>query len=173
MREPLSPSTASPETEMPVDGVAYRVTALDYVPAIAMIALSLAIFVGTSGLRYWDNVTPGARFLPIWLSGTGVLLGVLLFVALLRGGDGGMTDLPDRSGLKRAVFTISAMALFALLVPLVGMVPLIGLFLLVMLLAVLRQPVVPSLITTAVVTIGLRLIFVNGLSVPLPAPLGF
>ena len=172
MREPLSPSTASPETEMPVEGDAYRVTALDYVPAIAMIVLSLAIFFGTSGLKYWDNVTPGARFLPLWLAGTGAILGILLFAALMRGGDGGVTDLPDRSGLMRAALTVSAMALFALAVPFVGMVPLAGLFMLFMLLAVLRQRVVPSLITTAIVVVGLKLIFVRWLAVPLPAPLG-
>lgn len=171
MREPLSPSTASPETEMPVED-AYRVSTVDYVPAIAMIVLSIIIFAGTAGLKYWDNVTPGARFLPIWLAGTGGLLGILLAVALKRGGDGGVTDLPDRTGLTRAALAISAMAIFALAVPFVGMVPLAGLFMLFMLLVVLRQRPVPSLITTAIVVVGLKLIFVRWLAVPLPAPLG-
>lgn len=172
MKQPVMPSPAPPETEVPATG-AYRVTALDYLPAIAMIVLSVAILIGTAGLKYWDNTTPGARFLPIWLSGAGLILGSLLFWSLWRGGDGGTIDLPDRTGLRRAVLAISSMAIFVLATPFLGMVPVVGLFMLFMLLAVLRQRLVPSLIATAVVVVGLKLIFVYGLAVPLPAPLGF
>lgn len=172
MTQPLAPLAAPPETEVPAAPV-YRVTALDYVPAVAMIALSIAIFVGTAGLKYWDNVTPGARFLPIWLSGAGMLLGILLLVSLRRGGDGGVLDLPDRVGLRRAVMALASMAIFVVLAPMLGMVPVAGLFMLFMLLAVLGQRLVPSLVTTAIVVFGLKFIFAYGLSVPLPAPLGF
>jgi hypothetical protein len=172
MDQPLAPPTAHPETEDAATPP-YRVRPTDYAPAIFMIVLSIAIFAGTAGLKYWDNTTPGARFLPVWLSGTGVLLGVLLCVALMRGGDGGMTDLPDRTGLARAALTLSAMAVFTLAAPLIGMVPVLALFMIFMLVAVLRQRLVPSLITTAIVAIGVKLIFVRWLSVPLPAPFGF
>jgi putative tricarboxylic transport membrane protein len=172
MSQPLAPLAASPETEVPATP-SYRVTALDYMPAIAMMALSLAIFIGTAGLKYWDNVTPGARFLPIWLSAAGGLLGILLFISLWRGGDGGVLDLPDRVGLRRAVLALSAMAIFVVAAPVIGMVPVAGIFMLFMLLAVLGQRLVPSLITPAIVVFGLKFIFAYGLSVPLPAPLGF
>lgn len=142
------------------------------VPAIFMIALSVGILVGTAGLRYWDGTTPGSGFLPTWLAGAGILLSLLLLLALRRGTDAGSLDLPDRAGAQRVALALAGMAVYALAMPAVGALPMLALFLAFMLLVVLRQRLVPSLATTAIVVLVLDLVFVRWLAVPLPAPFG-
>jgi uncharacterized membrane protein YhdT len=146
---------------------------IETLPAVFIIGLSLALLAGTSGLPYWAGVTPGSRFLPVWLAGAGLLLGILLIVSLIRRTDLGELDLPEASSAMRVILTIAAMGVFALAVPLVGMVPMLVLFMAFMLLVVLRQRVLPSLITVFVVVGFIYTIFVRWLQVPLPAPFGF
>jgi putative tricarboxylic transport membrane protein len=136
------------------------------VPAIFMIVLASAILLGTSGLSYWAGTTPGTRFLPVWLAGAGLVLGVL--VALARGGAGGDLELPDRSGALRVGLTLAAMAALPFATPVVGMVPAVAALMAFLLLVVLRQRLVPSLVTTVVTALGVELIFVQWLAVPLP-----
>jgi len=52
-------------------------------------------------------------------------------------------------------------------------VPMLAVFSLFILLVVLRQRALPSLITAAVITAVIDLLFVRLLAVPLPAPFGF
>jgi len=143
---------------------------VEAVPAIFMIALSVAIMLGTADLRYWDGTTPGARFFPTWVAGAALLLGVLMLIAQRRGTDGGSLDLPNRSGALRAGLILAGMTALALAAPVIGMVPAVALLMGFLLLVVLRQPLVPSVVTTAIVAIGIEAIFVRWLGVPLPAP---
>jgi hypothetical protein len=53
------------------------------------------------------------------------------------------------------------------------MVPAVALLMAFLLLVVLRQPLVPSLVTTAIVAIGIEAIFVRWLGVPLPTSFMF
>lgn len=150
-----------------------RLRVIDALPAIFIIVLSLGILIGTAGLPYWAGTTPGSRFLPVWLSGSGVLLGLLMILSQVMHADKGILDLPSATGAARVGMTIAAMATLTLATPLVGMVPMLGLFMAFMLIVVLRQRAVSSLITTAIVVGFIHIIFVRWLLVPLPAPFGF
>jgi hypothetical protein len=65
------------------------------------------------------------------------------------------------------------MAALAVAAPVIGMVAAVALLMAFLLLVVLRQPLVPSLVTTAIVAIGIEAIFVRWLGVPLPTSFMF
>ena len=146
---------------------------VEAVPAAFLIVLSAGIVLGTAELRYWDGTTPGARFFPIWVAGAAALLAALMVVAQRRGVRDTSLDLPDRTGVLRVGLMLASMTAMVLAAPLIGMVPAVALFMAFLLLVVLRQRLVPSLVTTAVVAIGIEAIFVRWLGVPLPAPVFF
>ncbi|WP_374427468.1 tripartite tricarboxylate transporter TctB family protein [Tabrizicola sp.] len=145
---------------------------LDLAPGLFLIALSLGVILGTSGLAVWDSFTPGARFFPLVVGGLGLLLAALLFWQQWRGTDPGQVDRPDRAALVRVGLTIAGLAALALGAPRIGMVPTIAAFSLFILLVVLRQRLLPSVVTTAVIAGGTHLVFARLLAVPLPAPFG-
>lgn len=140
------------------------------IPAIFMICLATGILFGTQGLRYWDGMTPGARFLPVWLAGTALVLSAILLLTQSRGTDGGVPDLPDARGARRVGATVVALIGFGLLVDPIGMVPAIALFMMFLLMVVQRASFVPSLVTALIVSVGIEVIFALWLGVPLPAP---
>lgn len=140
-------------------------------PAVFMTVLAVAIIAGTTTLRMWDGVTPGARFFPMGLALIALALSLALLAAQRQGADPAEPTLPDRVGAVRVGATAAALVGFGLCVPVIGMVPAVALFMLVLLLAVQRARVAPSLLATGIVTLGIEVIFVRGLSIPLPAPL--
>lgn len=99
-----------------------------------------------------------------------VLLSVALLMTQWRGTDAGTLDLLDAFGARRVEASVAGLVVLALPVPLVGMVPAVALFMLYLLLAVLRAPRMPSLLTTLIVAVGIEMVFVRWLGVPLPAP---
>lgn len=141
---------------------------LQAVPAIFMICLAVGVMAGTAGLSFWDGFTPGARFFPAWLAGAGVILSVALLITQWRGTDAGQLDLPSRTGGLRVLATVVGLVVLALLSTQVGMLPALVLFVLYMLLAVLRAPLWPSLLTALILAVGIEGIFVRWLAVPLP-----
>lgn len=143
---------------------------LQAVPAVFMICLAVGVLAGTAGLNLWDGFTPGARFFPAWLAGAGVLLSAALLLTQWRGTDAGELDLPDRTGAMRVLATVVGLVGFALLTTQVGLMPSLILFVLYMLLGVLRAPLWPSILTAAVLAVGVEGIFVRWLAVPLPVP---
>jgi hypothetical protein len=146
---------------------------LETVPALFMIAASLAAILGTAGLAVWDGFTPGARFFPLIVGSTGLVLAALLLWQQWRGTDTERADVPDSAAVARVGLTVFGLVGLAAGAPRVGLVPMLAVFVLFILLAVLRQRVLPSLLTTAVVVGGVHVVFVRWLSVPLPAPFGF
>lgn len=144
----------------------------EMVPALFLIALSLGVILGTRGLAVWDGFTPGARFFPLLVGGLGLLLAALLLWQQWRGVDHGMVDLPDRAALGRVALTMAGLVALAAGAPVVGLVPMLAAFALFMLMAVLRQPIGPSVATSVVIAGGAYVVFVRMLSVPLPAPFG-
>lgn len=143
---------------------------IEAVPAAFLLALAAGIVLGTAELPYWDGTTPGAGFFPTWVAGAAVLLAVVMLAAQLRGGGDASLDLPDRTGLLRVGLMVASMVAMVLASPVIGMVPAVALFIAFLLIVVLRQPLVPSLLTTAIVAVGIEGIFVRWLGVPLPAP---
>jgi len=140
--------------------------ASDVVPALLMLVLSAAIAFDTRSLSFWADTTPGPAFLPVWLAVAGVLLFVLRLLEARR--LPGAIVWPERTALVRVAVIFGALAAVPLLSPLVGLVLALALFIAFLLLAVLRQPLWPSLATVAI-TVGLvYAIFVGWLGVPLP-----
>jgi len=138
----------------------------DVVPALLMLALSAAIAYDTRGLSFWADTTPGPAFLPVWLAVAGVVLFVLRLLEARR--SAAAIVWPERTALVRVGVILGALAAVPLLSPLVGLVLALALFVAFLLLAVLRQPLWPSLATVAI-TVGLvYAIFVGWLGVPLP-----
>jgi hypothetical protein len=139
-------------------------------PAIFMICLAAGVLLGTSGLKLWDGFTPGPRFFPAWLAGASVVLSGLLLLTQKLGTDGAKLDLPEPGGVGRVLAILAGLIVMALILQTTGMVPALALFMLFLLVAVLRAPLVPSILTTAIVTVGIELLFVRWLGVPLPTP---
>ena len=139
----------------------------DVVPALLMLVLSAAIALDTRSLGFWADTTPGPAFLPVWLAVAGVVLAVLRLVESRRFRAAGI-EWPDRPAALRVAMILGGLVGVPLLSPLAGLVPALALFVAYLLLAVLRQPLWPSLATLAV-TVGLVYgIFVGWLGVPLP-----
>jgi hypothetical protein len=147
-----------------------RLRILDALPAMFMLALAALVVLGTSELRMWRGVTPGPRFFPALLAGTGAFLALALLVSQWRGSDVGALELPDRYGAKQVAATLAALVAFVAGCPILGMVPMVGLFTLVMLLVVLRQRVLSSVTAAVLVAMGIQVVFVQWLKVALPAP---
>lgn len=141
---------------------------IDAIPAVFMIALSAAVVAGTSELSYWADITPGARFFPVWLAAVGAFLAVLLLVGLYQDPASGRVDIPEARAVTRVSLTVVGMIGFIVLTSVLGMVLASALFMSFLLLVVLRQPVVPSLVSVAVVALGVELVFVRWLRVALP-----
>ncbi len=141
---------------------------LELITAAIFLALSLVIVVSTGDLAYWEEVSPGNRFMPLWVAGAGALLALLLLLEARRRQSPGEVDWPDRTGWFRVVSTLAAIVVFAVLVDVIGFILATALFIIVLLLGVLRRAVVPSVLTS-VITVGLIYgVFISWLSIPLP-----
>lgn len=142
------------------------------VPALFILLLAAGIYLGTSGLRMWDGITPGARFFPVVLSGTGAVVGLLLLLAQWRGFETVEVEFPSALGAARVAASFAAITALAVGIPLIGFVPMLALFILTMQMVVLRCPPVPS-VGSAVIVAGLvHIVFIRWLAVPLPMPYG-
>jgi len=139
---------------------------------VFMLVLAAGIAIGTRGPNPWDGPTPGARFFPVILAVAGAAVATLLLFAQWRGFERIAVDFPTRLGADRVGATILALVVLAFGAPLVGFVPMLAAFVLVMLIVVLRQSVLGSLATAAIVAGFVHFVFVRWLSVPLPMPFG-
>ena len=139
----------------------------DAIPALLNRALSAGIAVGTRGRCLWGATPPGPAFLPVWLAVAGVALFVLRLVEARRFG-GAQVHWPDKGALARVATVLGGLVAVPLLAPVVGLVLALGMFVAFLLLAVLRQPLWPSVVAVSI-TVGLvYAIFVGWLGVPLP-----
>ena len=141
----------------------------EVVPPLFMIALSAVIVLGTWHLGYWRDTTAGPAFAPVWVAGAGVLLALLQLRAARSAGWVGEYDWPDAVGMKRVAATFLGLVAFSVASPFLGMVPSAALFMVLFLYGLLGRPLVPTLVTTAVTTGIIYVIFVRWLSVGLPA----
>lgn len=145
---------------------------LEMVPAAFLLLVAGVVFFGTSGLSYWNGVTPGARFFPAILAGVATIVAILLVVAQRRGIERVDLDLPSPRAAARVLVTILALMALAYGAPRLGFVPMLAAFVLVMLRVVLRRRTGPSLLTSAIVAGFVHLVFVRWLAVPIPMPFG-
>jgi putative tricarboxylic transport membrane protein len=141
---------------------------VEALPAVFLIIVSALVLFGTGTLTYWADITPGPRFFPVWIAGISIVLSVALLVQLRRGTDTGVTEMPDRSAFVRVALTTAAMVAFAVTAPLIGMVAAIVAFMLFVLVGVLRQRLLSSAITVAIIAGAIEFIFVRTLKIALP-----
>ncbi len=141
---------------------------LDFVTAAAMLLLAAAVIYETGGLAYWDDITPGSRFMPLWISAGTIVLSGLLVVEAVRKDTDQPVDWPDTAGGLRVALTMLAIFGFVALAPVLGFVAGAALFVLVMLIGVLRRPILPSALTAVVAAGIIQAVFVQWLSVALP-----
>ena len=143
---------------------------LEAVPALFMLALAAFVYLGTTGASLWDGITPGSRFFPAVLAVVSSVAALAMLWAQRRGLERMVLDLPTATGARRVAATMGGLIAMAALAPVIGFVPVIAAFTLGMLLLVLRQRPWPSLLTAAIVTGFVEIVFVRWLAVPLPAP---
>jgi hypothetical protein len=141
---------------------------LDFITAAAMLLLAAAVIYETGSLTYWDEITPGSRFMPFWISVGTIVLSGLLVVEAIRKDSREPADWPDAAGGTRVVLTMLAIFGFVALAPVLGFVAGAAAFVLVMLLGVLRRPILPSAFTAVVAAGIIHGVFVQWLSVALP-----
>lgn len=138
----------------------------DVVPALLMLALCAAIAFDTRSLSFWADTTPGPAFMPVWLAIAGAVLFVLRLVEARRAAS--RIEWPDRPAMLRVAMILAGLVAVPVMSPLAGLVPALALFVAFLLLAVLRQPLWPSLATLAI-TVGVVYgLFVGWLGVQLP-----
>jgi hypothetical protein len=140
----------------------------DVVPALLMLALSAAMAFDTRSLSFWADTTPGPAFMPVWLAIAGVALFVLRLVEARSASRTEPVQWPEKAALARVALVLAGLVAVPLASPVLGLVVALAAFVAFLLLAVLRQPLGPSLLAIAI-TVGLvYAIFVGWLGVPLP-----
>lgn len=138
------------------------------IAAAAFCVVALVIILGTSELEFWSGISPGPRFMPILVGTSIIVLALLYSYEVIQQGTDAAVDFPAGSDRRRIVFLALAIIAFALISVPLGIVVAAFVFILVTLLFILRQPLMPSLLTS-VVTIGvIYSIFVAWLDLRLP-----
>jgi hypothetical protein len=141
---------------------------LDFVTAAAMLLLAVTVIYETSGMLYWDEINPGPRFMPLWISVGTMILSVLLIVEAVRKDSDEPVEWPDAAGRLRVGLTMLSIFVFVALAPVLGFVAGSAAFVLVMLIGVLRRPILPSAFTALIAAGMIEGVFVQWLSVALP-----
>ena len=145
--------------------------------------LILSLFFGAAlweglSFQYGTEFAPGPGFAPVWLSGIGLCVSLLIAANGLRlkgfGSESHAAPRLEKWGVLRVALTLLGLAAMVLLVPVLGLALSILAFLLYLTLVVQRHAwftaVGASLGTVAFV----YLVFVYALDVPVPkGPLGF
>jgi hypothetical protein len=140
----------------------------EVVPPLVMLALSAVIVLGTWHLGYWRDTTAGPAFAPVWVAAAGTLLAILQLRAARSAGWAGVYDWPDAVGMKRVAATFLGLVAFSVASPFLGMVPSAALFMVLFLYGLLARPLVPTLVTAAVTTGLIYVVFVWWLNTSLP-----
>jgi putative tricarboxylic transport membrane protein len=140
----------------------------EVLPPLVMLALSAVLVLGTWHLGYWNDTTAGPAFAPVWIAAAGALLAILQLRSARSAGWAGTYDWPDAEGMKRVAAAFFGLVAFSALSPFLGMVLSAALFVFLFLFGLLRRPLVPTLVATAITTGVIYVIFVRWLSTNLP-----
>ena len=141
---------------------------LEQVAAGIMLILAAVLVFATGDLIFWDGMSPGNRFVPLWLAGGITLLSVLLLREAARRTVDEPADWPDRPGLIRVAGTFAAICAFPFLVDGLGFLLTIAVFMAIMLFVLLGRRPLPALLAISVTTLVIYIVFISWLSIPLP-----
>ena len=86
---------------------------------IAVLTTGLVFFFYSRSYPYVSEYGPGPGMFPRWISGILILLSGFYIFASLKGNDSS-DKMPDRKGLLNVLFLIMCMAMFVLLLPVLG-----------------------------------------------------
>jgi putative tricarboxylic transport membrane protein len=141
---------------------------LEQVTAVLVLALAAIAIFGTGRLAFWQGTSPGPRFMPLVVAAFCGVLAVLLFLEATRRASEEPVEWPDREGAVRVTLTAAAIIGYIALAPLLGFVVGSAVFVLILLLAVLRSRLLPSLLTAAISAGIIQGVFVTWLGTALP-----
>jgi putative tricarboxylic transport membrane protein len=147
----------------------------DRIAAVLLLALG-AGYAATAArsYTYWGAHGPGSGFFPFWLGVAMTVLAVLFLIRALRQSDPGPAWLPRGHGLVRLIAVVVGSALFAALLPVLGMTLATALFLLGILRFLEHHTWMMALGVALVTALGNWAIFAWWLQVPFPTGvLGF
>ena len=103
------------------------------IAGFVVLLFALVIFFDSFNYAYLSDIGPGPGFFPIWLSGILIILSLIYIVVSFKNGDPDTEPMPDKNGIKKILFIIISMILFALLLPYAGFIMSSTIFLFVLL----------------------------------------
>jgi hypothetical protein len=139
----------------------------DFWAGLMFIVIGLAFAWGATYYRFGESARPGPGYFPL---GLGILLAVLgtivLFKAMTIETDGG--EPVGRLAWRPLLIVLGALALFAFLLPRVGMVISLPILVVTSALAGEEFHIGEALANAAVLTLGSWLVFIKGLGLTIP-----
>jgi len=154
----------------------FNMKRIDQITAIILLLFSGYIIWQSSQMPIQAQFGPGRGFLPLWL---GVILAVLsialLFEAVKRPTDQDEpSPFPDKKGVLAVVLVVVGLIAYPLMMNALGYVLTTFIFVMFLMLAVQRNSILTTLLTSAIITLIMYLIFDLALKVRLPdGPFGF
>lgn len=151
----------------------------DVVVALLIAAGFGAALWEASSFQYGTEFAPGPGFAPMWLSGIGLFLALLIAFSAWHdmrtaGRVAAGKDAIDKRGLGRVGATVLGLVCMMLLVPWIGFVLAVLAFLLFLTLFVQGLRLVVGIPAALLTVAFVYVVFVRFLGVPIPAgPLGF
>lgn len=139
-------------------------------------AIGLAFVVGSYSYTYqMESGQVGPGYLPRFVGGIVIILGVLLVIQELRGGsvlagDSGVDESRklDRSTIIKLVIVFALMALAVTATPLIGIIPSLAILVAVLGIFVEKMPKITTMCFVIGASVGAYIIFIEVLNVPLP-----
>lgn len=138
------------------------------IAAAVLATLAIVIVFGTSGLEFWSGISPGPRFMPLLIATAIVVLSGAYAYEGRRMLQAPADSFPKGSDGWRVVLLALAIIGFAVMSLLLGIIPSAFAFVLLTLVFVLRQPLLPSILASAITIAVIFSIFVAWLDMRLP-----
>ena len=133
--------------------------------AVFVLAIGVIFFGYSLQYPYESELGPGSGMMPLWLSGLLIVLSLAYLAAVFKGKDSS-EKWPERKAQLEMLFILGNMALFVLLLPVIGF----NLGCILFLFAFLRRNYrwYKSLAIAAGTSVFLFLLFTKGFATPLP-----
>lgn len=167
---PIDPTVQTRREEEARSPAGVAVRRASVVAAVVQMAAAAYVIADSVKFPYWDPQTgPGAGFLPLWIGGIWfVVAAALAWQGRAAGGDGETAPVPAGPEGRRLLAAAGMIVAFALLFEPLGALLSVAAFATAMLRLFERYPWRGALMTGAVISVVLYLVFATWLHVPLP-----
>ena len=148
---------------------------LDIVVALVLLLASVIMVAGTRELGFWNDFSPGDRFMPVLVATALGLLSLALLLAAWRGADEGeMVAWPGGGASRRVAAFAASIVAFAFAAAWLGFVTASFGFVFLTLVVILRKPIATCLLAATLTTGLVQGVFISWLGLRLPTgPMGF